>query len=392
MVTRILKPVWPAVVFSRLSPSHYAELPDQPLPSPRWVRVKNYQCGICASDLSLLTVNADPSIAPAALPGLQRFYLGHELVGEVVEAGAGVTRVRVGDRVIMDAEGANCLAQEIDPPCSHCVRGDTSLCENASAGLEGHNIGGGWSNSYLTHETSVFAVPDELNDDQALMVEPLSVGVRAVLRRTPKTGDYVLVLGSGTIGLCTIQTLRMISPGCHITAVARHPHQVAQSRRMGADEVVTGNDLYAATARITGAHLYKGLLGNQMLLGGFDVIYDCVGTARTLQESLRCAKAGGAVVIVGIQLKPFKLDLTPVWAQEVDLVGTLAHGYDSWQGTWKHDYDLVVNFLCAGKLTGEGFITHRFSLDRWREAVRTAMDKRSGSIKVVIDHRGTADG
>ena len=103
-MTRALKPVWPDVIFSRVSPVHFAEIPDPPLPGPRWVRVKNYQCGICASDLSLLTVDADPGIAPAALPGLQRFYLGHELVGEIGEVGPGVTRVRPGDRVIMDAE------------------------------------------------------------------------------------------------------------------------------------------------------------------------------------------------------------------------------------------------------------------------------------------------
>ncbi len=118
-----LKPVWPGAVFSRVAPTHFAELPDPPLPGPRWVRVKNYQCGICASDLSLLSVAADPGIAPAALPGLERFYLGHELVGEICEVGPGVRRYHVGDRVIMDAEGATCATQDIEPPCPQCARG-----------------------------------------------------------------------------------------------------------------------------------------------------------------------------------------------------------------------------------------------------------------------------
>lgn len=389
LLTKALKPVWPDIVFSRLSTSHFAELPDPQLPGPRWVRVKNYQCGICASDLSLLTVDIDPSIGPAALPGLQRIYLGHELVGEVIETGPGVTRLSIGDRVIMDAEGANCLSQEIDPPCPHCSRGNLTLCENTSAGKGEHGVGGGWSDAYTTHETALYPVPDELSDDQALMVEPLSVGMRATLRRTPEPGQHALVLGSGTIGLCIVQALRALSPGCHITSVARHPHQAVLARRLGADEVLNGKDLYASTAEITGARLYKGLFGNQMLLGGFDVIYDCAGTARTLKDSLRCAKAGGAVVLVGIRLEPLKLDLTPVWSQEVEMVGTVAHGYDVWQAVQRHDYDLVVDFLSAGELTSEGFITHRFPLDRWHEAVRTAMDKCTGSIKVVIDHRRT---
>ena len=388
LVTRALKPVWPGVIFSRVSPARFAELPDPPLPGPRWVRVKNYQCGICATDLSLLTVDADPRIAPAALPGLQRFYLGHELVGEICEAGPGVTRFRLGDRVIMDAEGANCATQEIEPPCPQCARGDPTLCENASMGKGGHGVGGGWSDSYTAHESAVYPVPADLSDDQATLIEPLSVGLRAVLHRALGPGQHALVVGCGTIGLCTLQCVRAIEPGCHITAVARHPQQAELARRLGADEVLgSGNDLYDSTARITGARLYKGMLGNRMLLGGFDVIYDCVGSARTLQDSLRWARAGGAVVIVGARLQPLKLDLTPVWIQEVDLVGTVAHGHHLWQGIERHDYDMVVDLLRSGKLTSDGLITHRFPLARWREAVRTAADKRSGSIKVLIDHR-----
>ena len=386
-MTRALKPIWPDVIFSRVAPARFAELPEPPLPGPRWVRVKNYQCGICASDLTLLTVDADVSIAPAALPGLQRFYLGHEVVGEISEVGPGVSRVRPGDRVIMDTEQATCAAQEIEPPCPQCARGNTMLCENASAGRGGHGVGGGWSNSYTTHKSALYPVPADLSDDQATMIEPLSVGMRGALRRLPGPHQHALVLGSGTIGLCTLQCVRALAPLSHITAVARHPQQVALARSLGADEVVDGKDLYASTARITGARLYKGMFGNQMLLGGFDVIYDCVGSARTLRDSLRCARAGGAVVILGIKLQPLKLDLTPVWSQEVDLVGMAAHGHDTWQGIDRHDYDLVVDFLRSGKLTSDGFITHRFPLARWREAIRTAIDKRSGSIKVVIDHR-----
>ncbi len=192
LLTKLLKPVWPDVIFSSLSPSHYAQLPDPQMPGPRWVRVKNHQCGICASDLTLLTAAADPSIAPAALPGLQRFFLGHEVVGEVVEVGTDVTQVAIGQRVIMDAQGANCFNQEIDPPCPQCSRGNIALCENASAGKAGNSLGGGWSDSYTTHETSIYPVTDELSDDQAQMAEPLSVGMRAALysrRRAARAGD-----------------------------------------------------------------------------------------------------------------------------------------------------------------------------------------------------------
>jgi threonine dehydrogenase-like Zn-dependent dehydrogenase len=390
LVVKALKPLWSGVVFTPLSPTRYVELPEPALPGLRWVRVKNKQCGICASDLSLLFVDGDPTVAPAALPGNQRLYLGHEVVGQVTEAGPNVTRVKVGDRVIMDSrfQGATCLSQEIDPPCRHCAEGNYTRCENASVGVGPRGVGGGWGDSFTAHETEVYPIPDDLTDDQAVMIEPLSIGLRAVLRRTPEASQHALIVGSGIIGLNTLQCLRAVSSDCHITAMARHPHQAEMARRLGADEVVTGGDGYQAAARITGAKLYEGMFGNRMLLGGFDVVYDCVGSARTLHDSLRWVRAGGTVVMVGIKLSPLKLDLNPIWYQEADLTGVYAHGVESWQGkTWR-TYDLVVELLRQGKLRVDGLITHRFPLSEWKRAVSTARDKRSGAIKVVLDYGG----
>jgi threonine dehydrogenase-like Zn-dependent dehydrogenase len=388
LLVKALKPVWPGVVFSPLSISRYEDMPEPALPGPRWVRVQNKQCGLCASDLSLLFVDAEATIAPVALPGHQRLYLGHEVVGWVTEVGPEVKRVKVGDRVLMDTRfvGPTCLTQEIDPLCRHCAEGNYFLCENASAGIGPRGVGGGWGDGFTAHETEVYPIPDDLTDDQAMMVEPISNGLRAVLRRTPEPGQHALILGSGNIGLNTLQCLRAVSPECHITAIARHAHQAEMARRLEADEVVMGEDGYRATARITGAKLYEGMFGNRMLLGGFDVIYDCVGSARTLHDNLRWARAGGAVVMVGIKFAPLKLDLNPIWYQEVDLIGTNSHGVELWEGELRHTYDLVIELIRQGKITTDGLITHRFPLSQWRQAVNTALDKRNGTIKVIFDY------
>jgi len=160
------------------------------------------------------------------------------------------------------------------------------------------------------------------------------------------------------------------------------------ARRLGADVIIgRGEDAFQAAADITGAKLYAGMFGARMLLGGFDVIYDCVGSAQTTTDSLRMARAGGAVVMVGIKFAPLKADLTPVWYQEVDLVGTYAHGAEVWRGERRHTYDLTIELLRAGQLEAESLITHRFTLENWLKAIRTAQDKHTGAIKVAFEYR-----
>jgi len=380
-----LRPVWPNIVFSPLSPTHFVDVPETSLPGPRWVRVRNLLSGICASDLHLLFVETDPRVSAAALPGSARVYLGHEVLSVVTEVGSRVTNLRVGDRVIADTLGANCLSLEIEPPCRSCREGRYLLCENASLGRD-QAVGGGWGDGFIAHETGLYRVPDELDDDAAVLVEPLSIGVRAALRRLPRSEERALVVGGGIIGLSVIQAARALSPSCHLTAMARYPQQVEMARKFGANEVVVRDDPYVATARITGGRLYTGLLNNRMVLGGFDVVYDCVGSKKTVQDSLRWTRAGGTVVMVGIRWEAMHVDLTPVWYQEVDLIGLYGRAREEWNGITQSTYDLTTNLLIRKKLTAEGLITHRFPLERWRTAIRTAVDKRSGAIKVVLDY------
>ena len=91
------------------------------------------------------------------------------------------------------------------------------------------------------------------------------------------------------------------------------------------------------------------------------------------------------MVLVGIKFAPLKVDLTPIWYQEVDLIGLFAHGAERWQGEDRHTYDVVISLLREGKLTTEGLVTHRYPLDRWKQAIHTADDKRSGAIKVAFE-------
>lgn len=387
LLTKALRPIWPAVIYSRISPTRFVDIPETPLPGPSWVRMRNRLCGICASDLHLLFVEADPRISPAALPGTERIYLGHEVLSEVTEVGAGVTSLKAGDRVILDHPEASCLNQEIKPLCRHCREGNPTLCENSSLGLGPQGVGGGWGDGFTAHATMVYKVPDALDDEAALMIEPFSVGVRTALRCLPEPDQHVLVVGSGIIGLAVIQALQALSPDCFISAMARYPQQAKMAAKSGADEVIVQEDPYRASARITSGKLYTGKFKNRMILGGFDVVYDCVGSEKTLQDSLRWARAGGTVVLAGVCLKPMHIDLTPIWYQQVDLIGLYAHGMEERNGAQQSTYDLTVDLLLKKKLFIDELITHRFPLEQWRAAVQTAKDKNSGAIKVILDLR-----
>jgi threonine dehydrogenase-like Zn-dependent dehydrogenase len=385
LMVKVLRPVWPAVVFSPLSSARLANIPEPPLPGPAGVRVRNRVCGICASDLALFHVHADPAIGPAALPGNSRFYLGHEVVSEVVEVGRQVKKLHAGQRVVMEHRetGASCRELGIDPACRFCQAGLNNLCENAG-GMVG--VGGGWSDGYTAQASNVFPVPDDLSDDQAAMIEPMSVAIHGVLRRPPGAQERVLVLGAGIIGLFTMQAVRAFRPRARLTALARHPHQAQAARYCGADDIVTSGDVYAEMARLTGGRAYTAALNRGMLMGGFDVVYDCVGSSTSITDALRWTRARGTVVLVGIDLTLLRVDLNPIWYQEVDLIGSKTHATSEWQGTRRHDFEWAIQFQRSGRMRIENLITHRFPLAEYRQAIRTATEKRrTHAIKVVFD-------
>lgn len=386
LMTKAVARLWPGFVWTPLSAARAAVLPDPPLPGPRWVRLRNERCGICASDLSLLFVHVHPAIAPAALPGNMRFYLGHEIVSVVEEAGPGVTRFSPGDRVIMDTHfsGANCATLEIKPPCRYCAEGEYHFClNNSEPGPRG--IGGGFGDGYVTHEMAVHPCPPELNLDQAAIVEPLSVGVHAVLSSPPRPGDRVLVIGAGAIGLLLLVAARAVCPDCEITVLARYPHQAQMAERLGAAHILTRPD-YGQVARLTGGRYFSAPLNRGTVVGGFDLIYDCVADARTTNDALRWTRALGTVVMVGSHLSPMpNVDLTPVWYDRVSLVGTYGHGMDEWNGARRHTYEWTFDLFRQGRLETDGLITHRFPFSDYKEAIRVASSKgKAQAIKVMM--------
>ncbi|UCD58708.1 MAG: alcohol dehydrogenase catalytic domain-containing protein, partial [Candidatus Hydrogenedentota bacterium] len=183
LATKLLSRISNSVYFSRLSPVRYGEVPEQELPGPNWVRVKSLLASICGADLSLFFVQASPSISIAALPGVPKAFMGHELVGRVLEVGEGVTDLAPGDRVTLQRYLPCCSMKEIEPPCQPCQEGNYTLCKNFSEGPNYENLGAGFGDHFKAHRSQLVKVPDEIPDEVAVLIEPAAVSLHAVLKR-----------------------------------------------------------------------------------------------------------------------------------------------------------------------------------------------------------------
>ena len=389
LITQLLGRFWRGAYFTSFAPLQVQNLPRQQLPAASdWVRVRNHLAGICGSDLRLVYLDGNLRIAPAALPAYSRSYPGHEVVGEVVEVGDDVQHLHVGDRVVLQS-GPSCLSTGVQPLCRSCAVGNYALCEQGT--FPGPQpIGGGWSEEMLLSEQQLFRIPPGMSDEQAVLLEPSAVAVHSVLRHIPRPGEHVLVIGAGSIGLLVLQVLRALAPQAHVSVMARHAYQVEQATRMGAANILYTQDAYQNVSLITGAQLYKGIFGNKMLLGGYDAIYDTIGTQRTLHDSLRWARAGGTVVIIGVNLHFMRIDLSPIWYQEVNLIGSIAHGMETWPiGSHEHrsTFSVATELIQTGQIYPEKLITHRFALNNFKDALTATISKsQSRAIKVVFDY------
>lgn len=383
--------------YGRLSPLRTRTLASPALPDAHWVRVQNAVAGISSDDLQILHLSTDQRVSLAAAPRAARIYLGREVVGRVVEIGSSVEFVRKGDRVSYQFDKC-CATQDIEPPCPHCAAGNFHLCENRYLpGLD--TIGGGWSDEMVLHERQLFPVPDNFSDEQAALLEPSARAVHAVLRQQPPPGAQVLVIGTGAEGLLVIQALRALAPNAVVTALPEHSFQVELATLSGASRILYKDDGTPAVARQTGAKRFHTRMGAELLVGGFDMVYDSLGTPTTLQNSLRWVRDGGTVVLVGRHPAMMNLDLTSLWYREVSLLGTNAHGTENWPGgintaVWGVDggrastFSLAAALIRDRRMAPERLVTHRFPLRDVRRAAATAYDyELHRAVKVLLDAR-----
>jgi len=252
------------------------------------------------------------------------------------------------------------------------------------------NRGGGFSEFMVAHRSQWVKLPDDFTEDQVLMTEPVAVAVHAVFKHMPRPGERALIIGAGTVGLNILQVIKALEPEASVTVLARYPAQDDMARRLGADAVIRGGDPYSAVAEQTGGRLFNGMMGSRMILGGYDLIHDTIGSGTTFEDSLRWVRRKGAIVLSGVQMAASKVDLAPIWHQEIQITGINCHGQEDFAGASRTSFDWAIELIRDGKVATAPFISHRFPLTEFKRAVEVMTRKgREPTFKIVLDVAGT---
>jgi threonine dehydrogenase-like Zn-dependent dehydrogenase len=392
--TKILSKLTPRAFVGPLAPIRLREIDEPSPPANDWLVLRTLLCGICGSDAKQVFMNGaldNPMTGMISFPQV----LGHEIVAEVESVGSAVTRVEVGQRVVLNP-WLSCVTRGL-PLCEWCRRGELAQCLGFTQGglTPGIHHGnssqatGGFAQRVPAHESQCFPIPDGIGDEQAVLADPFAVSLHAVLHHPPpENGGSVLVYGCGTLGLIAIAILRAQYPRTRVFAVARYAHQARLAEKLGATRVIEHEpvrDIVATLADELGVDSHAPWRGLPMLNGGVDVVYDTVTSPGTLEVGVRVTRSRGTIVALGVE-PPKRFEWTPLYFKELALVGSNAFAMETIEGRRQHAMEWYLEWLAEGRIDVTSIITHRFGLDEYREAFMACFDQgSSGAVKVLFE-------
>jgi L-iditol 2-dehydrogenase len=383
----------PSLYWGPLSCVSLREVPEPPLRGAAWTKIAVESSGFCGSDLSTVLLKMSPALSPfSSFPAV----LGHEIFGRLSEVGAEARAAgfKEGDRVAVNP-AFGCRVRGLSPLCPACASGHPATCHRAgqaSGGLApGFTIGyhrdlpGGFSDVVAAHTTQLHRVPDGVPDARAVLTEPLSIGLHGVLHRPPRDDEQVLIIGGGMIAYAVLAALRLSGRRCRVAQLVLVPFQAELARALGADDVIVASTENALerVVELTGAQRHKPILGRDVLTGGFAVTFDCVGTPQSLRDALAYTRSQGTIVMVGACGMVPKIDLTSIWAKELNIQGTYYYAPES---DGRHTIDIATELLASdGASMVDKLITHSFPLEKYREAIVANIDRgKSKAMKTVF--------
>lgn len=326
---------------------------EEPQVQPGTVKIKVKASGICGSDI------------PRVLHNGVHFYpivLGHEFSGDVVEVGEGVTKVKVGDRV-SGAPLLPCMK------CDDCQNGNFSLCKHYS--FIGSRQQGSNADYVVIPEQNAVVFDKSISYEQGAMFEPSTVALHGVIQNNYKGGEYVAVLGGGTIGMFTMQWAKIFGSR-KVVVFDISDERLALATRLGADEVIntTEEDYMEKAMAITGGK-------------GYGYVFETAGQVPTLKMAFQVAANKAHVCCIGTPHND--ATFTPaLWEnmnrKEFYLTGSWMSYSAPFPGK---EWELTAHYFATGQLKFDpGFIYKKMPMSQAQEAFQ--MYKTPGLVKGKI--------
>lgn len=341
-----------AIQFTAPEEINVIDLPEPLAPEPGEALVRTHRMGICGTDLSCY-LGKFPFFSYPRTPG-------HELGLEVVAVADDVTNVKPGDKCSLEP-----YVNAPDSPTS--LKGSQNCCPGVQV-IGVHNNGG--------LRKGVFAVParklhpgNDLTYDQLALVETLAIGYHAVQRGNPKTGETVLVIGAGPIGLACLEFLKLMDVKTIVMDMVGSRLDFCQEH-LGVRHAISfkpDGSHYAELETLT-----EGRLA--------DVIIDATGNPGSMSTCFNYAAFTGRVVYVGITTSDLTFPHAPVFhRRELTLMAS--------RNAMPEDFERIIQLIREGKIHTDVWITHRISFEEVPAKFADFTDPSLGAIKAIIDVR-----
>ncbi|AGA59481.1 theronine dehydrogenase-like Zn-dependent dehydrogenase [Thermobacillus composti KWC4] len=332
---------------------------EEPKVTAGHVKIEVAWAGICGSDLHEYA--AGPVFISANVPHpvtgeLPPITMGHEFSGTVVEVGEGVTKVKPGDKVVV--EPIICCGE-----CAACRQGKYNVCRKLGfVGLSGR--GGGFSEYVVAEERWVHKMPEGLSLEQGALVEPAAVALHAVRQSKLKAGDKAAVFGTGPIGLLVIEALKAAGAS-EIYAVELSKSRAAKALELGATAVVNPAETADVPGRI---HELSG--------GGVDVAYETSGALPVLQQAVESTKpCEGETIIVSLWEKDPVIKPNLMVLTERSMKGIIAY---------RDIFPAVLELMTRGYFPADKLVTKKIKLDDIVPEGFEALVNDKEQIKILV--------
>jgi 2-desacetyl-2-hydroxyethyl bacteriochlorophyllide A dehydrogenase len=326
-----------AVLFTAPDQLEVADVPD-PVPPAGWVVVAPAAVGICGTDLHIL--EGDLARGWPTIPG-------HEFAGEVVAVGRDAHGLKLGDQVAVDPS-LYC------GQCYYCRRARGNQCERW--GSLGVTKAGGAAELVAVPAANCVKLPEHIAARDATLIEPLACAVRGYDVLRMPMAEHVLIYGAGTMGLMMLQLAKRAG-AASVTVTDVNPDRLAGAAALGCTAAVASAD-DADRPR------------------GWDVVIDCTGAIPAIEDALDRVDRGGTYLQFGVSAQQATARFKPyrVYQREITIAGSMAV---------LHSFERAADLFAAGVLAPEDFITHRFPLARYRDAVDVFLAGKGRKVQVL---------